>query len=75
MRCRCCLAHLDANLCELDKDQAEPNFKGYGHHPLLAECDNVREPLAWMMRPGSAGSNTSEDHLRLLDEAIAALPP
>jgi hypothetical protein len=28
-----------------------------------------------MMRPGSAGSNTAEDHLKLLDEAIAALPP
>ena len=28
-----------------------------------------------MLRPGSAGSNTAADHLRLLDEAIAALPP
>ena len=28
-----------------------------------------------MMRPGSAGSNTAADHLKLLDEAIAALPP
>jgi hypothetical protein len=58
-----------------DKEQAEPNFKGFGHHPVIAECDNVREPLAWMMRPGSAGSNTAEDHVKLLDEAIAALPP
>jgi hypothetical protein len=57
------------------KEQAQPNFKGFGHHPVLAECDNMREPLAWMMRPGSAGSNTAEDHLKLLDEAIAALPP
>ena len=39
-----------------DKELAEPNFKGFGHHPLVAECDNVREPLAWMLRPGSAGS-------------------
>ena len=39
-----------------DKELAEPNFKGYGHHPLLAACDNTREPLAWMLRPGSAGS-------------------
>jgi hypothetical protein len=53
---------------------AEPNFKGFGHHPLIAECDNTREPLAWMMRPGSAGSNTAADHLQVLDEAIAALP-
>jgi hypothetical protein len=57
------------------KELAEPNFKGFGHHPILAECDNVREPLAWMMRPGSAGSNTAADHLKVLDEAVAALPP
>jgi hypothetical protein len=35
----------------------------------------VAEPLAWMLRPGSAGSNTAADHLRLLDDAITALPP
>ena len=58
-----------------DKELAEPNFKGYGHHPIIAECDNVAEPLAWMLRPGSAGSNTAADHLRLLREAIEALPP
>ena len=28
-----------------------------------------------MLRPGSAGSNTAADHLRLLREAIEALPP
>jgi hypothetical protein len=28
-----------------------------------------------MMRPGSAGSNTAADHLQVLGEAIAALPP
>ena len=24
-----------------DKELAEPNFKGYGHHPIIAACDNV----------------------------------
>jgi hypothetical protein len=57
------------------KEKAEPNFKGFGHHPILAECDNVREPLAWTMRPGSAGSSTAADHVKLVDNAIAALPP
>ena len=39
-------------------------------------CDNTGgEPLAWMLRRGSAGSNTAADHLRLLGDAIAALPP
>ena len=28
-----------------------------------------------MMRSGSAGSNTASDHVQVLDEAIAALPP
>lgn len=58
-----------------DKEGAQPNFKGFGHHPLLAYCDNTREPLAGMLRPGSAGSNTAADHIGLLDAAIAALPP
>jgi hypothetical protein len=59
-----------------DKELAEANFKGFGHHPLLAFCDNTGgEPLAWMLRPGSAGSNTAADHIALADAAIAALPP
>jgi hypothetical protein len=60
----------------LDKELAEGNVKGYGHHPLLAVCDNTGgEPLAWMLRRGSAGSNTAADHTALTGAAIAALPP
>jgi hypothetical protein len=68
---------LDASVvtCHSDKEGAEPNFKGFGYHPLLAYCDNTGEPLAGMLRPGSAGSNTAADHLAVLDAAIAALPP
>ena len=58
-----------------DKQGAEPNFKGFGHHPLLAYCDNTGEPLAGVLRKGPAGSNTAADHLTVLDQAIAALPP
>jgi hypothetical protein len=58
-----------------DKELAEPNFKGFGHHPLLAYCDNTGEPLAGMLRKGSAGSNTVTDHLAVLEAAITALPP
>lgn len=57
------------------KEGAEPNFKGFGHHPLLAYCDNTGEPLAGMLREGSAGSNTAADHVAVLDQAIGALPP
>jgi len=69
---------LDATvtLAHSDKELAEAGYKGYGHHPLLACCDNTGgEPLAWMLRRGSAGSNTAADHLALLDAAIAAVPP
>ena len=69
---------LDATvtIAHSDKELAEANFKGYGHHPLVAVCDNTGgEPMAWMLRRGSAGSNTAADHLDLLDAAIAALPP
>ena len=44
-------------------------------HPLLAYCDNTGEPLAGMLRRGSAGSNTVADHLEVLEAAITALPP
>jgi hypothetical protein len=68
---------LDASVvtCHSDKEGAGPNFKGFGYHLLLAYCDNTAEPLAGMLRPGSAGSNTAADHLAVLDAAIAALPP
>jgi hypothetical protein len=68
---------LDATVvgCHSDKEGAEPNFKGFGLHPLGCWCDNTAEPLAAKMRPGSAGSNTTADHLEVLGAAITALPP
>jgi DDE family transposase len=68
---------LDASVvtCHSDKELAQPNFKGFGLHPLLAYCDNTGEPLAGMLRKGSAGSNTAADHLQILSDAITALPP
>jgi Transposase DDE domain group 1 len=68
---------LDASVvtCHSDKEGAEPNFKGSGLHPLLAYCDNTGEPLAGLLRPGSAGSNTAADHLAVPDAAVTALPP
>jgi hypothetical protein len=51
-----------------DKELAQANFKGFGHHPLLAFCDNTGgEPLAWMLREGSAGSNTTADHVLMVN--------
>lgn len=59
-----------------DKQDAAPTYKRtYGHHPLLAMAGDCGEVLAGMLRPGNAGANTAEDHVVLLDQAIAALPP
>jgi hypothetical protein len=68
---------LDATVvaCHSDKEGAEPNFKGFGLHPLGCWCDNTTEPLAAKLRKGSAGSNTTADHLEVLGAAITALPP
>jgi hypothetical protein len=69
---------LDASIVisHSEKEQARPTFKRtFGFHPLLAYCDNTGEPLTGMLRRGNAGSNTAADHLRVLDDAIAALPP
>jgi len=68
---------LDASVvtCHSDKELAEPNFKGFGYHPLMAYCDNTGEPLAGVLRRGSAGSNTAADHRAVLGAAITAVPP
>ncbi|HZA17046.1 MAG TPA: IS1380 family transposase [Pseudonocardiaceae bacterium] len=68
---------MDASLviAHSDKQLAAGTYKGsWGHHPLMAWCDNTGESLALLLRPGSAGSNTVSDHLAVLDEAIAQIP-
>ena len=68
---------MDATLvvAHSDKELAAGTFKGgWGHHPLMAWCDNTGECLALELRKGSAGSNTTADHIAVLDEAIAAVP-
>ena len=75
MRCRRRLAHLDANLCGLDKEGAAATFKkGYGFHPLGAWLANTGESLAMLLRPGNAGSNTFTDHAAVLGAAIRQVP-
>ena len=52
--------------------------KTFGFHPLLAYLDRPDvsggEGLAGILRPGGAGSNTTADHVAILDLALAALP-
>ena len=67
MRRRQHLAHLAANLCGLEKEQAAATFKGgFGFHPLGVWCDNTTELLAVTLRPGNAGSNHAGDHIDVL---------
>jgi hypothetical protein len=50
----------------------------FGFHPLLAYLDHHNgrgEPLAALLRPGSATANDTDDHLALLRLALAQLPP
>lgn len=68
---------LDASIviAHSDKAGARGTFKGtYGHHPLLAVCDNTGELLVVLLREGNAGSNTGTDHVKVLDAAIAQIP-
>ncbi len=67
---------VDATLLNVhsEKEDAASTYKkGYGFHPLGAWCDTTNEPLAAMLRPGNAGSNDTDDHLELLDHALAVL--
>jgi Transposase DDE domain group 1 len=56
-----------------EKEQAAGHYKGgFGFNPLLVSCE--REVLAGILRPGNAGANNAEDHLKLLDLALEQLP-
>jgi Transposase DDE domain group 1 len=62
-----------------DKENAKPTFKkGYGFHPLCVFADHgpagTGEPLAILLRPGNAGSNTAADHISVLRQAFTQLP-
>jgi hypothetical protein len=62
-----------------DKDQARPTWKKtFGFHPMTAFADHGKqgtgEPLAIMLRPGNAGSNTAADHIGATRLALAQLP-
>jgi hypothetical protein len=56
-----------------EKELAAGHYKGgFGFNPLLASCG--REVLAGVLRPGNAGANNAQDHLRVLELALEQLP-
>jgi hypothetical protein len=72
---------LDATLVDAHSDKQDATRtwkKGYGFHPLLGFVDHGSasggEPVAELLRPGKAGSNTAADHVVVLDAALAQLP-
>jgi hypothetical protein len=68
---------LDASIviCHSDKESATPTWKRtFGYHPLLCFLDGTREALAGLLREGRAGSNTTADHITVLDQALQQIP-
>lgn len=66
-------------LAHSDKQDATATWKGtFGHHPLVAFVDHgptgSGEPVAALLRPGNAGSNTAADHVTTTKLALAQLP-
>ena len=63
-----------------NKENAAATWKHtFGFHPLLVFLDRpdiaAGEALAGLLRPGNAGSNTTADHIIVLEQALASLPP
>ena len=57
-----------------EKEHAAPTFKKtFGHHPMLAFCDNTGEFLAAQLRRGNVGANTAIDHVTILGDALAQI--
>jgi hypothetical protein len=72
---------LDASLvaAHSEKEWAAKTWKkGFGFHPLLGYVDHgdggTGEPVAGLLRKGNAGSNTTADHITVLDQALTQLP-
>ena len=62
-----------------EKELAAPTWKKtFGFHPLLCFLDrpdvSSGEALAGIVRAGNAGSNTTADHITVLDLALDGLP-
>jgi hypothetical protein len=66
-------------LAHSEKQDATATWKRtFGHHPLVAFVDHgpagSGEPVAALLRPGNAGSNTAADHITTAKLALAQLP-
>lgn len=73
---------LDATLVtsHSDKENVAGTYKGgYGFAPFIASVDygtghGTGEILTALLRPGNAGANSADDHIRVYETATAQLP-
>jgi hypothetical protein len=68
---------LDASIviCHSEKQSATPTYKRtFGYHPLFCFLDGTREALSGLLREGRAGSNTTADHITVLNQALTQIP-
>ena len=57
------------------KTGAAPTYKrGYGFSPLACFLDATHEALAILLRPGNRAPHNADDHIEVLDLALAQLP-
>jgi hypothetical protein len=62
-------------ICHSEKESATRTWKkSFGYHPLFCFLDNTREALSGLLREGRAGSNTTADHISVLEQALAQIP-
>src|SRR4051812_17961223 len=69
--------NVDATLvaAHAEKERAAGTDKhGFGFHPICCYLDETGEPLAAILRPANAGSNTAADHFAVLALALDQLP-
>jgi hypothetical protein len=73
---------LDATLVSShsEKENVAGTYKGgYGFAPFIASVDygagnGTGEILACLLRPGNAGANSADDHIRVFETAVSGLP-
>jgi hypothetical protein len=61
-----------AGECDLGRPQS---YRGLRCKQAATHADGNGEPLAILLRPGNAGSNTAADHIEAVKLALAQLPP
>jgi hypothetical protein len=62
-------------ICHSKKESATSTYKKtFAYHPLFCFLDGTREALSGLLREGRAGSNTTADHITVLDAALTQIP-